>query len=163
MWAVAQTKPKQECRAQVNLNNQGFTCYLPIIKRQKFQRNAWVLCKEVYFPNYIFVFLDPENSNLSKINNTFGISRLLINKDLSSPYFLDQDYIDLLKHSIDNKGLEINGITKGSKVSITNGKLSNFTAIFLEKSGEARSKVLISLLNNEYITTVESNAIERVF
>ena len=163
MWAVAQTKPKQEYRAQVNLNNQGFTCYLPIIKRQKFQRNAWALCNEVYFPNYIFVFLDLENSNLSKINNTFGISRLLINKDLSSPYFLDQDYMDLLKHRIDNKGLEINGITKGSKVSITNGKLSNFTAIFLEKSGEARSKVLISLLNNEYITTVESNAIERVF
>tara|TARA_B110000444_G_scaffold101970_1_gene96303 strand:- start:3003 stop:3494 length:492 start_codon:yes stop_codon:yes gene_type:complete len=163
MWAIAQTKPKQEYRAQINLNNQGFSCYLPVIERQKFQRNAWISCKEVYFSNYIFIFLDPENSNLSRINNTFGISRLLVNKDLSTPYLLDQGYIDLLKDNIDNKGLEINGITRGSKISITNGKLSNFTAIFLEKSGEARSKVLISLLNNEYITTVENNAIERVF
>ena len=54
-------------------------------------------CKEVYFSNYIFVFIDLENSNLSKINNTFGISRLLVNKDLSIPYLLDQDYIDFLK------------------------------------------------------------------
>jgi transcriptional antiterminator RfaH len=163
MWAIAQTKPKQEHRAEINLSNQGFRCYLPVIERQKFQRNAWVSCKEVYFSNYIFIFLDLENSNLSRINNTFGVSRLLVNKDLSIPYLLNQDYIDLLKDNIDSKGLEINGITKGSKVSITSGKLSNFTAIFLEKSGEARSKVLISLLNNEYITTVDSNAIERVF
>ena len=112
MWAIAQTKPKQEYRAQTNLNNQGFDCYLPVIERQKFQRNAWISCKEVYFSNYIFVFLDSLNSNLSKINNTFGISRLLVNKDLSIPYFLDQDYIDFLKYNIDTKGIENNGIKK---------------------------------------------------
>ena len=163
MWAIAQTKPKQEYRAQINLNNQGFDCYLPVIERQKFQRNAWVSCKEVYFSNYIFIFLDSLSSNLSKINNTFGISRLLVNKDLSIPYLLDQDYIDFLKHNIDNKGIENNGIREGSKVYITKGKLSNFTAIFLEKSSNARSKILISLLNNEYVTTVENNSIERIF
>ena len=163
MWAIAQTKPKQEYRAQINLNNQGFDCYLPVIQRQKFQGNAWVSCKEVYFSNYIFVFIDSHSSNLSKINNTFGISRLLVNKDLSIPYFLDQDYIDFLKSHIDSKGIEINSIHKGSKVFITKGKLSNLTAIFLEKSGDARSKILISLLNNQYITTVENNSIERVF
>ena len=163
MWAIAQTKPKQEYRAQTNLNNQGFDCYLPVIERQKFQRNTWISCKEVYFSNYIFIFLDSLNSNLSKINNTFGISRLLVNKDLSIPYLLDQDYIDFLKYNIDTKGIENNGIKEGSKVSITKGKLSNFTAIFLEKSGNARSKILISLLNNEYITTIDNNSIERIF
>ena len=163
MWAIAQTKPKQEYRAQINLNNQGFDCYLPVIQRQKFQGNTWVSCQEVYFSNYIFIFIDSQNSNLSKINNTFGISKLLINKDLSIPYVLDQDYMDLLKSTISNKGLKINGIRKGSKIYITKGKLSNFTAIFLEESGKARSKILISLLNNEYITTIENDSIERLF
>ena len=163
MWAIAQTKPKQEHRAQTNLNNQGFDCYLPVIERQKFQGNTWVSCQEVYFSNYIFIFLDSQNSNLSKINNTFGISRLLVNKDLSTPYILEQEYIDLLKSNISDKGLKISGITKGSKISITKGKLSNFTAIFLEESGKARSKILISLLNNEHITTIENDSIERLF
>ena len=86
-----------------------------------------------------------------------------MNKDLSIPYLLDQDYIDFLKYNIDTKGIENNGIKEGSKVSITKGKLSNFTAIFLEKSGNARSKILISLLNNEYITTIDNNSIERIF
>ena len=36
MWAVAQTKPRQENKAKINLNNQGYTCYLPIIERKKF-------------------------------------------------------------------------------------------------------------------------------
>ena len=49
MWAIAQTKPKQEYRAQINLNNQGFTCYLPVIKRQKFQRNAWAFMQRSVF------------------------------------------------------------------------------------------------------------------
>ena len=62
-----------------------------------------------------------------------------------------------------DKGIENNGIREGSKVYITKGKLSNFTAIFLEKSSNARSKILISLLNNEYVTTVENNSIERIF
>jgi transcriptional antiterminator RfaH len=33
-WYVVHTKPKQEFRAQENLQNQGFETYLPTIKKQ---------------------------------------------------------------------------------------------------------------------------------
>ena len=74
MWAVAQTKPKQEYKAEINLNNQGYRCYLPIIERKKFIKDAWVSSTEVFFSNYIFIDLNSKNTNYSKINNTYGIS-----------------------------------------------------------------------------------------
>ena len=57
MWAIAQTKPKQEYKAERNLINQGFMCYLPTIIRKKYRNDAWVSQKEVFFSNYIFVNL----------------------------------------------------------------------------------------------------------
>jgi len=162
MWAVAQTKPRQENKAQINLNNQGYTCYLPIIERKKFLHNAWVTYKETLFSNYIFIDLNSSSTSLSKINNTYGISRLLVNKDLSLPYTIKEEFIDDLKNSL-NKGININVLKRGSKVSITNGRLSKFTAIFLEKCSKTRSKVLISMLNRDYIATIDSSTLQRLY
>ena len=162
MWAVAQTKPRQENKAKINLNNQGYTCYLPIIERKKFIHNSWVTCNEVFFSNYIFIDLNSCKTSLSKINNTIGISKLLVNKDLSIPYTIDERFIIDLKKYL-NKGLDINSLKRGSKVSITKGKLSKFTGIFLEQSSKTRSKVLISLLNHDYVATIDSSSLQRVY
>ena len=35
MWAVVRTKPNQEIRAKTNLENQGFSTYLPILNQKK--------------------------------------------------------------------------------------------------------------------------------
>ena len=163
MWAIAQTKPRQEYKAEKNLNNQGFRCYLPIIERKRYSNSSWIDHKEVFFSNYIFIDLSSINQNLAKINNTFGISRLLINKDLSRPHVIDDQYISFLRENINNKSFNINTLKEGSKVSITKGRLSEFTGIFLEKSSKSRSKVLISLLNNEYITTIDNSCLQRCF
>ena len=162
MWAVAQTKPRQENKAEINLNNQGYTCYLPIIERKKFIHNTWTICKEVLFSNYIFIDLNSCKTSLSKINNTYGVSRLLINKDLSLPYTINEDFILDLKKIL-NKGINISTLKKGSKVSITSGKLSEFTAIFLEQCSKTRSKVLISMLNNDYVTTIDTCNLQRFY
>ena len=162
MWAVAQTKPKQENKAKINLSNQGYTCYLPIIQRKKFINHSWVICNEVFFSNYIFIDLNSCKTGLSKINNTLGISKLLVNKDLSIPYTIEERFIIDLKKYL-KKGIDINSLKRGSKVSITKGKLSNFTAIFLEQCSKTRSKVLISLLNRDYVATIDSNSLQRVY
>ena len=41
MWAVVRTKPNQEIRAKINLENQGFSTYLPILNQKKFYRGKW--------------------------------------------------------------------------------------------------------------------------
>ena len=39
MWVVAQTKARQEIKAENNLKNQGFKCYLPIVSTKKYCKN----------------------------------------------------------------------------------------------------------------------------
>ena len=162
MWAVAQTKPRQENKAQINLNNQGYRCYLPVIERKKFIKDAWVSCTEIFFSNYIFIDLSSKNTNYSIINNTYGISRLLVNKDQSIPYTIDDRFISKLKDKL-NKPIEISSLRKGSKISITKGKLSKLTAIFVERCSKTRSKVLISLLNNDYLASVDNESIQQLY
>ena len=162
MWAVAQTKPKQEHKAKINLNNQGYRCYLPLIERKKYINDSWVSSTEVFFSNYIFIDLSSINTNYSKINNTYGINRLLINKDMSIPYIIDECFIYKLKSMLKNP-LEINRIKKGSKINITKGRLSKLKAIFVERCSKTRSKVLISLLNNDYIATVDNEFIQQEY
>ena len=162
MWAVAQTKPKQEYKAEINLNNQGYKCYLPVIERKKFIKDAWVSCTEIFFSNYIFIDLNSKNTNYSKINNTYGISKLLVNKDRSIPYTIDDRFISKLKDKL-NKPIEISSLRKGSKISITKGKLSKLTAIFVERCSKTRSKVLISLLNNDYLASVDNESIQQIY
>ena len=81
MWIIAKTKSNQEKKANVNLINQGFTTYLPILKRKKFLKNQWVLSKSYLFSGYIFINKDDAHGKYQKINNTYGISRVLIDFD----------------------------------------------------------------------------------
>ena len=39
MWIVAQTKVRQERKAENNLKNQGFNCYLPVVITKKYAKN----------------------------------------------------------------------------------------------------------------------------
>ena len=53
MWAVVRTKPNQEIRAKTNLENQGFSTYLPILNQKKFYRGKWTDYNEIIFKGYI--------------------------------------------------------------------------------------------------------------
>jgi len=164
MWAIAQTKPKQEYKAERNLINQGFMCYLPTIIRKRYRNDAWVSHKEVFFSNYIFINLSNSLHNLSKINSTYGISRLLINKDKLVPYSINEEYIETIKAKLSHKKHNnINNLKKGSNIIVTKGRLSNLTAIFIEKCSAARSKILINLLNKECVVKVDNTSFQQSY
>ena len=86
MWAVVRTKPNQEIRAKINLENQGFSTYLPILNQKKFYRGKWTNYNEVMFKGYIFVRKDHAFQRLHKIKNTYGVMNILIDKSTAIPY-----------------------------------------------------------------------------
>ena len=100
MWIVAQTKVRQERKAENNLKNQGFNCYLPVVITKKYAKNIWIKTQEVLFSRYIFIKFNDYQHNISKINSTFGISRLLVNQETLTPYTIQDNYIDLLRSKI---------------------------------------------------------------
>ena len=164
MWIVAQTKVRQEQKAKNNLKNQGFNCYLPLINTKKYCRNMWVRTQEVLFSRYIFIKFSNFDHNLNKINNTYGISRLLVNQDTLAPYTISDSHITAIKSNIGtNNTININHLKNGDRVSVMRGSLSSLKGIFLEKCGNLRSRLLLQFLNQKCPITVENADIKRCF
>ena len=116
------------------------------------------------FSRYIFIKFADYQHNISKINNTFGISKLLVNHETLTPYTIKDNYIDQIKSKINtNNPIEINNLQKGDKIKITKGALSNLTGIFLEKCGNLRSKLFLSFLNQKCSIVVDNTDIKRHF
>lgn len=162
MWVVAKTKACQEKRALNNLENQGFTVFLPYIIVKKFKKNIWNIQKELLFPGYIFVDISSNNHLIHKINNTLGVFRLLADPETGLPSVLSEYTVTHIKNNID-KSLNINDISVGDNVIYTNGALSNIEGIVTEVSGKTRIKLLINLLNTQREIYANSLNVQRVY
>lgn len=57
-WYVIHTKPRQEKRALLNLEQQGYECYLPMITVEKLRKGVLSVVEEPLFARYLFIRLD---------------------------------------------------------------------------------------------------------
>ena len=75
----------REIRAQSQLENQGFSTYLP--KRLKTVRHARKLRTTTapFFPRYLFVSLDLRQHQWRSVNGTFGVSSLVMAGERPQP------------------------------------------------------------------------------
>lgn len=74
-WYVIRTKPCQEERALVNLENQAIAAYLPQVTLQRVRRGKRSAVTEALFPGYIFAQLDDFAGRFHKIRSTFVVCR----------------------------------------------------------------------------------------
>ena len=147
-WYVVHTKPRQESRALVNLEQQGYECFLPTISKQKISRIALGVATEPLFARYLFISLDTELSSKSwaPIRSTLGVSKLVTFGN--EPAKVHGDLITQIK----NHDLILNQTPQalfqpGDVVTIREGAFAGVEAIFQMESGEARAMVLIELLH----------------
>ena len=162
MWVVAKTKGNQENRAYKNLDNQGFEIFMPYFELKKFKNNAWNPHRELLFPGYVFINLDSRFNKAHKINNTIGISKLLMDPCSGYPSILPDDIINEIKNNI-NKSININSINIGDNVIYTKGTLSNIVGTVIELSGKSRIRLLIDLINTKREVVVDLLDIQRVY
>lgn len=139
---VIKTKSGQEDKAHKNLINQKFKCFLPKLIRKCFKNNQWIERSEVMFTSYIFVKITKNYQNISKINNTYGVSRLLVDKSSGLPHLIDNQVISEI-----SSNLMDNSLKSGDKVVYTSGSLSLMNGIYKERCGKNRAKLLTKILN----------------
>lgn len=155
-WYVIHTKPRQERRAQENLQRQGFETFLPIYQVEKIQRSKLCLINEPLFRRYLFIRFDPDNSNWHVIRNTFGVTELVrLGGQLAS--IPDEVIQQLVKEADIPRAL----YTQGEHLRITHGPFQNLHAVFEVHDGDSRAIVLIELLNKTHKLKLEINALER--
>jgi transcriptional antiterminator RfaH len=157
-WFAVYTKPRQEPTALEHLERQGFSCFLPLAMNP-YQRNIAVRPKaEPLFPRYLFLNAAPEVQNLSLVRSTRGVVSLV-----RAGYELlrvpGQIIVALHERRDVESGLirmDPVALHPGQAVRVFDGPLAGLEGLFLERSGNRRSILLLSILGRETVVEVDS-------
>jgi transcription antitermination factor NusG len=162
-WACFQTHGSQEKKAVQNLKEYwGFEAFSPfyIVPAPNVISAAQngAVKEAPMFPGYGFVKLDEDNSHLwNKVNNTYGVTRLLTNRDRENPTPLwvpdDQiALIDFSRSSAESVILPANTIVKVRKKDSPFYDLVG-TVVGMDK--HKRTQVLMNLFNRDIVVEFE--------
>jgi transcriptional antiterminator RfaH len=150
-WYVVHTKPRQEARALENLQNQGFTCFLPTIQVQKLRSQRVQVVTEPMFSRYLFIQLDEQDQNWGPIRSTLGVSKLV--SFGSQPAKVPPAFVVFLQNA---SPYELERMfSLGDTVQLVAGPLRGLEGRYLAHDGETRAFVLIELLGQPHRLCME--------
>ena len=159
-WFVIQFKPNSHHQANKNLNRQGFETFLPLHELTLRKGSRFVKSTKPLFPGYMFVSFNKTELKWHKINNTYGVSRLItLNSSLKS---IPTTFIDNLMKRYDSSGkfIPIVKMKKGDEVKIVEGPFANFIATVEEYEAEHRIWVLMDLMGRKSKLLAPSDTIQ---
>ena len=159
-WFILQFKPNAHHQAVKNLNRQGFEVFLPFLDTTSRKASRFISTAQPLFPGYMFIRFDRTKSGWQKINNTYGVSRLIsFNSILKS---IPNRFIDNLKKRYDSSGklLPIQKLKKGDQVTVLTGPFSNFIATVEKYEADQRISILMDLMGRKTKIQTPSDALK---
>ena len=127
-WCIAQIKPNSYNSAIQNLERQGFKTFLPKMEITQRKENKFVVKNVYVFPGYMFVCFDPHTITWTKINSTYGVSKILaFNK---KPSEISSDLILELKnkYEINSNPTQKEKLQKGNSIKFFTGPFADLIA-----------------------------------
>ncbi|HGU6304590.1 TPA: transcription/translation regulatory transformer protein RfaH [Klebsiella pneumoniae] len=160
-WYLLYCKRGQLQRAQEHLERQSVNCLMPTIALEKIIRGKRTMVSEPLFPNYLFIEFDPEVIHTTTISATRGVNNFV--RFGALPAIVPSAVIHRFL-STNRKGLLTDPETphEGDSVLITDGAFEGLEAIFTEPDGEARSMLLLNLLNKQVLQSVKNTDFQKI-
>lgn len=159
-WYLLYCKRGQLQRAQEHLQRQAVNCLTPMISLEKMVRGKRTMVSEPLFPNYLFVEFDPEVIHTTTINATRGVSHFV--RFGASPAQVPSTVIHQLSLYKPEGVTDPETPYPVDSVIITEGALEGLQAIFKEPDGEARSMLLLNLLNKQVLQSIKNTDFRKV-
>ena len=159
-WFILQFKSNSYHQAAKNLNRQGFETFLPLHDTTSRKLSRFVNTSKPLFPGYMFIRFDRAESDWHKINNTYGVSRLItFNSILKS---IPTRFINNLKERYDLSGklLPIKKFKKGDQVKVLTGPFADFIATVEKYEADHRIWILMDLMGRETKIQTPSGALK---
>lgn len=153
-WYLLYCKRGQLQRAQEHLERQAVNCLTPMITLEKMVRGKRTTVSEPLFPNYLFVEFDPEVIHTTTISATRGVSHFV--RFGIHPATVSSSVIHQLSIYQPDDITDPQTPYPGDSVVITEGAFEGLQAIFAEPDGEARSMLLLNLLNKQIKQSVKN-------
>lgn len=144
-WYLLQCKPRQDGRAALNLQNQGYQVFNPQIRRESTGATRRPEATEPLFPGYLFIRL-AEQDNWAPLRSTRGVSRVVSFNNI--PARVTDEMIAGIEERC-RQPLVRKPHAAGDRVLITQGPLQMLEGIFLSMNGQQRVLILLQLLNRK--------------
>ena len=160
-WYLVYAKPRQETIAQMNLERQGYSAYLPLVRQPRRHKGRMISVVAPMFPRYLFIQLDQHTDNWGPIRSTFGVVSIVRFGQAAAT--VPDDLIELLRSRDDDSGIQVLPIEQyrhGAKVRITEGGFAGYEGIFVAHSGRDRVTVLLQVLGRHTRARVDLGTIE---
>ena len=162
-WYVVHTQSRAEERALWHLQNQGFDCFLPRLRRLRSHARTTRMVLEPLFPRYLFTFFDCATTHWRAINGSRGVMHLLT--DGPSPVPVPEGVVEGLVDDADGTGVAssaaLAALWKGRKVRVSDGAfVGHIAEVNTVLPGTFRVSLLLSLLGRATTLQVPSYAVE---
>jgi transcriptional antiterminator RfaH len=150
-WYLLQSKPRQEARAKLNLEQQGGACLHLHRSVEKIVSGSRKRIQESLFPGYLFLQLSSDDSLWSSVRSTCGVLRVVSFGEKPLP--VADSIIWGLQRLTEQMSVEAQ-FKKGQKVTVTRGAFRGLQALFEEYDGEVRALLLLRLLQKQHLVKV---------
>ena len=156
-WFILQFKSNSHHLAAKNLNRQGFETFLPLHDTTSRRTSRFINTSKPLFPGYMFIRFDKAESEWHKINNTYGVSRLItFNSILKS---IPTTFVDslMMRYDLSGKLLPIKKLEKDDHVKVLKGPFANFIASIEKYEADQRIWILMDLMGRKTIIQTPSD------
>jgi len=159
-WFVIQFKPNSHCQATKNLNRQGFETFLPLHETTLRKASRFISTRKPLFPGYMFISFDRTNNDWHKINNTYGVSKLVTFNSKLKP--IPTIFIDnlMMRYDLSGKLLPIKKLKKGDQVKVLEGPFADFIAKVETYKTEQRIWILMDLMGRKTRIQTSSDTLQ---
>jgi transcriptional antiterminator RfaH len=162
-WFAVYTKPRQEAIALLNLERQGFDCFLPMAENPYQRRTEKFPRHDPLFPRYLFLNAIPEVQNLAAVRSTRGVVGLVrMGYQLIQ---VNEAIIQGLRARMHPEtgliGLDPVVLEEGDSVRVFDGPFVGAEGILQERCGQTRSMLLLNILGRETTVEVDSMLLQR--
>ena len=162
-WYVVFTKPRQESKAMLNLMNQGFDVWLPMLAVWRKSAGQWLRKDVPCFPRYLFARPSHEAQSIAPIRSTLGVTALV---RFGNEYAeLSESLLNDLRGAIDPQSIQpderISPFVAGEQVCVTSGPLAGLGGVVTRPAIE-RVAVLLSLLGRESEVFLTPDMLDKV-
>ena len=148
-WFILQFKSNSHHLAAKNLNRQGFETFLPLHDTTSRRTSRFINTSKPLFPGYMFIRFNRAESEWNKINNTYGVSRLITFNSLLKS--IPTSFVDSLMKRYDSSGklLPIVKFKKGDNVKVLTGPFADFIATIEKYEADQRIWILMDLMGRK--------------
>ena len=159
-WFILQFKPNSHHQAIKNLTQQGFETFLPLHDTTSRKASRFITTNQPLFPGYMFITFDKAEPKWHKINNTYGVSRLVTFNAVLKP--IPTTFIDNLmkRYDLSGKLLPIKKLKKGDQVKLLKGPFANFIATVETYETDQRIWILMDLMGRQTKMQTPSNTLQ---